>query len=126
MQAVQATASTVLHQGPLPHPETLAQYDAVSPGAAQIIINMALAEADHRRACERLANEAEVASLRAEDRDSRLGLWLAFIVAMTVIGGSIASILNGQQVGGSILGGVAVTGLVGAFIAAGRQRNKSK
>jgi uncharacterized membrane protein len=40
---------TLLHQGPLPHPAVLKQYDDVVPGAAERIMRMAEQQAQHRQ-----------------------------------------------------------------------------
>jgi len=53
-----------IHQGPLPHPEVLRQYDQLSPGAADRIITMAEGEAAHRREMERQQLESDVAHRR--------------------------------------------------------------
>lgn len=49
------------HQGPLPPPELLRQYDQLSPGAADRIIAMAEGEAAHRREMERQQLESDIA-----------------------------------------------------------------
>ena len=43
----------VAMEGPLPLPETLAEYDAMMPGLAARIVDWAEREAEHRRAVER-------------------------------------------------------------------------
>lgn len=42
-----------LHQGPLPDPETLAQYEQIQPGFANRVITLAEGEAQHRRGLDR-------------------------------------------------------------------------
>lgn len=51
---VQIVATMVrrVHSGPLPAPETYAQYDEVHPGAAERILRMAEKEQDHRHRSE--------------------------------------------------------------------------
>lgn len=51
---VQIVATMVrrVHSGPLPAPETYAQYEAVHPGAAERILRMAEKEQDHRHGSE--------------------------------------------------------------------------
>ena len=63
-----------IHQGPLPHPEVLRQYDQLSPGAADRIIAMAEGEADHRRQMERRQLESDIAHRQSltEIEDSRI------------------------------------------------------
>ena len=69
--------------GPLPHPDHLASYESVRPGAADRIIQMAERQLRHR-----LQNESRVieSNIKLEER----GQWLAFAIAtVTVLGVSI-------------------------------------
>lgn len=60
-EVVRRTVQTQFHQGPLPPPELLRQYDAVSAGAADRIIAMAEGEAAHRRDAEQKQLDADIA-----------------------------------------------------------------
>ena len=64
--------------GPLPHPEILAKYENVFPGAAERIFQMAENQANHRRSMEK-------DSLHFSARDSLLGILFGFIIAMSGI-----------------------------------------
>ena len=66
--------------GPLPHPDILSRYDAITPGAADRIISMAEREENHRHAMEEQALAAQV-------RDNLLGAIFA-IVAFVVWSGT--------------------------------------
>ena len=115
--AVQATKTTF--SGPLPHPEVLEYYNKIIPNGADRITAMAERQAMHRQELEKKAIQSEIT-------DSRIGLWLGFIVALAGIGAGTACILNGYQIAGSILGGAPVTGLVGVFVYGSRQRRKER
>lgn len=59
---------TVMHQGPLPDPQTLAQYDALHPGIADRIVAMAEADQRHRMSLEQTELQSNIdhrASLQA-------------------------------------------------------------
>ena len=98
-----------VHVGPLPAPETLAQYDQVLNGAAERIIAMAENQAAHRQ-------ELEASHLRSEQGRAKTGLWFALLVGLAGIIGSSVCIYHGQATGGSILGGSTLAALVGSFI----------
>ena len=116
-QAVcRVTAQHSVYSGPLPPPEVLAGYDKVLPGAAERILSLAEGEAGHRREMER-----KIASQEGSER--MFGLLLAFVVALTGIGGAIWCILSGYQVAGTILSSGTIGSLVWAFISGSRMRS---
>src|SRR5690349_10580998 len=65
--------------GPLPPPEALAQYERVLPGAADRIMTMAEKQADHRQKLERRV-------VGSNTFNERLGMILAFIVVISLMG----------------------------------------
>jgi uncharacterized membrane protein len=64
------------HQGPLPPPEMLGDYEAVLPGLAKTIVEMALKQSDHRRAL-----EVQV-FLERKSRNNR-SQWFGLILPLT-------------------------------------------
>ena len=58
---------TLLHQGPLPHPAVLKQYNDVVPGAAERIMRMAEQQAIHRQ-------DLEAHIIRTDTLKSLLGM----------------------------------------------------
>jgi uncharacterized membrane protein len=66
----------------LPSPAILKEYDEVSEGAADRLIEMAEIEQEHR-------HEWELAALAAYDRNFRLGQKCGALVAMSIIGAAI-------------------------------------
>ncbi|MCL1986926.1 MAG: DUF2335 domain-containing protein [Firmicutes bacterium] len=81
-----AQASITQHEGPLPLPETLADYEQVLTGLAERIVVMAENEAAQRHGVE---NKIVKANLR----DGLLGIIFAFILCLsTIIGGVLVAI----------------------------------
>ena len=98
------------HQGPLPTPRYLTQYDEALPGAAERIMAMAEAEQSHRHVCEGKIIGTEVILKTA-------GQFLAFasLVLMMVLLGYMTYL--GAAASAATLGAVMVTGVVGLFLA---------
>lgn len=66
--------------GPIPSPQTLAQYDALVPGAAERIISMAEKQMEHRHHLEKSVVEAGIRD-RPRARASTVFISTAFIAA---------------------------------------------
>lgn len=86
----QAAVEVSRFSGPLPHPEDLAKYEQVLPGAADRIIRMAEQQAAHRQSLEKAAILSSVTM-------QKWGLGSAFVLAMTAIGGGICLSLIGYE-----------------------------
>ena len=99
-------AQTTLQQfsGPLPPPEILGSYEAVLPGSADRIITMAEKQQVHRE-------NIETRVIAANIRQEQFGLAAGFILALTVISGSLLAIFNGKD----IVGLVGIIGSVGSL-----------
>lgn len=98
------------HQGPLPTPRYLVQYEQALPGAAERIVSMAEAEQKHRHKCENRLVGGEV-TLKF------IGQALAFVslILMMVLIGYMTWL--GHAKAAATLGAVMVTGVVGLFLA---------
>ncbi len=107
------------HQGPLPHPSLLQEYNNVVPGAAERIICMAEEQAKHRQ-------ELEKAVITSDIRDGKTGLFLGFSIGLVAIIAGAVCIIQGHSVSGGILGGSAVPGLTAVFVYGSRQRRKER
>jgi uncharacterized membrane protein len=107
------------HQGPLPHPSILQEYDNIVPGAAERIICMAEGQAKHRQ-------ELERAVIKSDIEDSKRGLYLGFIIGVVAIIAGTACILQGQTIAGGVMGGSAVPGLAAVFVYGSQQRRKER
>lgn len=92
--------------GPLPPPQLLEHYERVLPGLADRIVAMAEAQSRHRQGLERRVTWAR-------SRGETLGQILAFVLAMTIVGGSVWLI----SIGRSIEGVIALVGEIAALSA---------
>ena len=113
------------YQGPLPSAGELAKYQAISPDFAQRLMEMAEAEANHRRTIEERIVAASIATEVENQMDQKRGQYLGFAIALvTILAGSYLS-LNGSQLPGTFIGLSGVTGLTAAFIH-GRRKQKQE
>jgi uncharacterized membrane protein len=91
--------------GPLPPPSYLRDYETVIVGAADRIIAMAEKEQMHRHDWERSAL-----------RNTTIGLWFGFFIALGLLGGAIYSVRTGQPVIAGIFLTASAVGMVPALI----------
>lgn len=109
--------STTNFAGPLPPPEVLAKYEAIEPGFANRIVEMAEKQAEHRQ-------EQEKKIVTADIKDGRLGIWLAFILSFTtIIAGVLIAIYADAAIIGTVLSSFGMVCLAGVFVY-GTRRNK--
>lgn len=96
-------------QGPLPHPNTLREYEDVSPGAAKKIINMAVDQQNHR-----IRTEDKVVT--AEIESGKRGQWMGFsIVVIFLVISAILLVMGKSSEGFIALGGTGAT-VIGLFV----------
>ncbi len=103
--------------GPLPHPEHLASYESVLPGAADRILQMAERQLQHR-----IQNESRVieSNIKLEAR----GQLFAFTIATIIICGGIYLIAEGKSAGGLTSVISAIVALVSVFIYGKHQKRR--
>jgi uncharacterized membrane protein len=82
-------------QGPLPHPEILAGYDNVLPGAADRIISMAEKNQAHR-------HELEAKVIPAGILSERIGQILAFVLYLAALGSGTYLVASGKDTVGVV------------------------
>lgn len=116
--------TTEVYRGPIPPPELLKQYDAVVPGAADRILQMAERQSAHRQRIEIIAVEHEV-------RSSRFGQGGAVFIATLGITARAYIASRGQTVAGtSVIGGtigvIASAYLTGTFSRYRERKEKAK
>ncbi len=107
------------YSGPLPPPSILEAFERIYPGSAKLIIDNVMEQSLHRRSLESIV-------VKSGSRDSLLGILCAFIMGMTLIIGSVICILNNKEAVGLSLGGLGLSGLVGAFIYGTNQNRKER
>lgn len=95
--------------GPLPVASELAEYEQISPGAADKIINMALKEQSHRHGMEQISIDHYV-------KQSTTGQWLGFGIAMSSIIAAGLMGYIGQTALAIVLVGGSLATLVGLFV----------
>jgi uncharacterized membrane protein len=91
--------------GPLPPSSYLRDYETILPGAADRIIAMAEKEQTHRHGWERSAL-----------RNTTIGLWFGFVIAVGLVGGGIYSVSIGQPYVAGIFLAASAVGMVPALI----------
>lgn len=104
-----AAQVTRTYSGPVPPPEMLREFDAIEPGRAAKLMQLAEDQTRHR-----MSLEASV--IRSDIYKSWAGLASAFVITMTSLGLGAYLILNGHPVAGSVFGGSSIAGVVTAFI----------
>ncbi len=107
-----------IHQGPLPSPVALNQYDQVVPGAAERILQMAEHDAQHQR-------DISIMALDAHRREVRLGQVLGFGIGVLSFSTCIVALFLGSEKTAIAIGGTTVIGLVTAFVKGRTPINKN-
>lgn len=89
------------YHGPIPHPNILRQFEEILPGSADRILRLSEEEQKHR-------HELENKIILHQAKIEPIGLFLGFILALTIIGGGIYLLINDKSAKGFvlILGGI--------------------
>lgn len=98
------------HQGPLPPPRQLVQYEQALPGAAERIMSMAEKEQSHRH-----KNESRL--IGGEITLKFVGQAAAIVSLVLMIGLVGYMVREGHPIQAASLGGIMITGVVGLFLA---------
>jgi len=64
--------------GPLPHPQVLAGYEQICPGAADRIISMAEKQSDHRQGLEKKVTASNI-------DNEKMGMYFAFLALLAFL-----------------------------------------
>jgi uncharacterized membrane protein len=110
---VQAQISQFI--SPLPDPNVLARYNEIVPGSAERIIKMTEEQSAHRQ---RLENK----TVTGQTVESNRGQWIAAVISVLFLVGSVWVTREGHDWVGAVLGGGTVVGLVTAFVGSKRQQ----
>lgn len=95
--------------GPLPSPDTLAEYNKAFPNGAEKIYNLTKSQSEHRMSLENLAISSDL-------RQSERGQVFGVIIALSFFIGAFVLILLGHEYAGTILGTVDLVALVSVFV----------
>ncbi|MFB8773464.1 DUF2335 domain-containing protein [Streptomyces broussonetiae] len=100
---------TIQHRGPLPSPESLAEYERALPGLAERIVRMAEAEQGHRHHMERT-------DLQQDYRVARTGQ--AFGLVALIVIAALAAYLGflGHPGWAVVAAGIDIAAIVGVFV----------
>lgn len=98
-----------IHQGPLPAPEQLAQYDSICSGLADRIVKMAESQIQHRQ-------ELEKKAVYTNANNARLGVIFAFIICIAAIASGTYVIVSGHEILGFAEYIIAISSLIGVFV----------
>jgi len=116
-QLVRKEVRAELFQGPMPHPDHLAKYENLYPGAAKLLFGLLEKQTNHRINLEK----GVVASNIVNEKRGQI---FAFILCLAVIGGGIALAIMDKHITGfaSILSGLGT--IVTVFIVGKRRERK--
>lgn len=107
--------------GPIPPPNIIAGYENTIPGSADRIIRMAEQQSSHRQ-------QMELMEIKAEARDSLLGVIFAFGLGMGCLAACIIMVIMvpvaAGAICGSILGVTGIASIVTAFLKNTRRSDK--
>lgn len=100
---------------PLPDPSILARYNEIVHGSAERILKVTEEQSAHRQ---RLENKL----VTAQTAESNRGQWIAAVISVLFLIGSVWVTREGHDWVGAVLGGGTVVTLVTAFIGSKRQQ----
>ncbi|MCM1065238.1 MAG: DUF2335 domain-containing protein [Eubacterium sp.] len=107
--------------GPIPSPDIMSGYEDIMPGATDRIIAMAEKQSGHRQSMEAI-------QVRAESRDSLLGVIFAFMLGMGCLAACVIMVINvpnaAGAICGSVLGVTGISAIITAFLQNTRKQNK--
>lgn len=98
-----------VHQGPLPSPAMLSEYEKISPGFAERIIKMAELEQIYRK-------EMELQAIEEYRRATKRSQLFAISVSLISIIGSVTLAFSGAEIAGGIIGSATMLGIVASFV----------
>lgn len=116
--ALQAIRTEVF-TGPLPHPDDLLRYKEVFPECPERIVQMAEAQAAHR-------HDLEKNRLRSGVLTERLGMILAFVLAMTAVVGGLYLVAHDKELTGFATFFSSIVILAGLFVRESRKKEKRR
>lgn len=110
-------------QGPIPPPDFLAEYEAITPGFADRILKMTEDQSRHRYSTETKSVDADIAIRNRMMNERRTGQYMAFLIAVLFAGSGVFLISKGIKIEGLIFGGVGLVPVIYAFVP---KKNKSE
>lgn len=111
-------------QAPLPPPNLLREYNEAFPGCAERIVAMAEAESKERHEENRHERDSFRLIVAGDIYSQKVGLWLAFVLAISVISVGAFLIYTGRLAWGTSLIGIPLIALVSLFIYGRKQQGE--
>jgi uncharacterized membrane protein len=106
-----------LSTGPLPSPQSLAAYGAVSPDLVNRIVSMAEQQAKHRQTC-------ELTVVKAQTRNATFGIASGLLIGLAGIGAAVVAFYLGHPGAGAVVSVGDLSALVGVFVYGTRARQE--
>lgn len=103
-------------QGPIPPPDLLSGYEAITPGFADRILKMTEDQSTHRYSVETKSIDADIVIRNRMMNERRIGQYMAFFIALLFAGSGVYLISKGIKIEGLIFGGVGLVPVIYAFI----------
>lgn len=121
-------SSTELFRGPVAHPEILRGYEAVVPGSAAKLMQLAEEESLHRRQIEDRSNVANVEAqgrqlaildyqARAIFRSDMIGQIAGFLISISCVAGAVYLAMNKHEAVAGALTALPTAAVIQAFFA---------
>ena len=107
--------SLKVSSGPIPNPETLAQYEKVYPGLAKTIGAAFEAKYQKRHRLETRTLEADIEAMQLDHPDIKRGQWLGFIICIVGLVSGAILVYLGHDTAGAAIGGGSLASLVAAY-----------
>lgn len=112
-----------VHQGPLPDPMTLANYEKLMPGLAERVVRMAEKEQEHRHECDRTRNESnkQIISVEANrqtgiQKAETLGQKFGFTISIVAVASALLATWMKQPAVAIALVSLPVMSVIKAFL----------
>ena len=112
-------ASVTRYQGPLPSPAVLREFEAIRPGAADILFSELVAQGHHRR-------ELEAKAVASEIRRAYWGMMCGFTLGLVGLMTAAFFAHLGHPISGAAVGGLSLVSLVSVFVKGSSDRRKER
>ncbi len=110
----------------LPPPSLLQGFDDVLPGTAKRILELAIAESEHRRMLESSITQGNIAAQQANSQlisnqakhgafNDTLGQTLGFVTCLSCIGASVYTAINGHELLALALAAIPTAAVIKAY-----------
>ena len=115
----QQTLQIQQFSGPLPSPEVLTEYAKIYPGLEKTIVEMALAQNTHRIEIEKIV-------ILSREKQSRLGQYFAFVVAILLIALAAVALFLGHPTVAGVVATTTIASTIALFLKAKSDQTPQK